>query len=371
MMTRRDVLGRLALGLGVLACRDATARVADAIAAGAADGGGAVEKIVERAAGRAAYAAIETSAKTGFSRARFFSASGAPVASVPLDFRAHGMAAHGHRLVVLPRRPGNRLAVVDRRTLAILHVKTAPPDRHFYGHGAFTVDGAHLLVTENDLDTLRGGVGVYDTSGSMRRVGQIELPGSGPHEIVRDPERDLFHVAIGGLETHPAYGRTPLNPSAFRSQVVSLRFDRGAVEPLGFWAGTEGVSLRHLAVGAGGRLYIGGHLVDAERGTPDAVLWAHGAEGAVRLDAGRVLGGYVSSLATHGKETIATSKEAGVALRLRADRTVETSSLLGASGVALGPALTAISGFEMLVVNGVRIAVSPLHEFDNHGLATR
>ena len=350
MATRRDVLGRLALGLGVLACRDATARVA---------------------AERAAYAGIETSAETGLSRARFFTASGAPVATVPLDFRAHGMAAHGHRLVVFPRRPGNRLAVVDRRTLAILHIETAPPDRHFYGHGAFTVDGAHLLVTENDLDTLRGGVGVYDTSGPVRRLGRIELPGPGPHEIVRDPERDLFHVALGGLETHPAYGRTPLNLSDFRSQVVSLRFDRGELEPLGFWAGTEGVSLRHLAVGAGGRLYAGGHLVDAGRGTPDGVLWAHGTEGAVRLDVGRALGGYVSSLAAHGEETIATSKEAGVALRLKADRTVESAPLVGASGAALGPALTAISGFETLVVNGVRIAVSPLHEFDNHGLATR
>ena len=211
---------------------------------------------------------------------------------------------------------------------------------------------------------------MYATDGPIRRVGQIELPGSGPHEIVRDPDRDRFHVALGGLETHPAYGRTPFNLSDFRSQVVSLHLDRGDLEPLGFWAGTEGVSLRHLAVGDGGRLYVGGHLVDAARGTPAGVLWAHGADGAHRLDAGRALGGYVSSVAAHGDETIVTSKEANVALRLKADRTVRLSPLLGASGTALGPALSATSGFETLVVNGVRIAVSPLHEFDNHGLAT-
>ena len=366
--SRREVLARLALGLGVLACGGAPARASGKPVDSGAEG--AVRTAVERAAGRAVYAGIETSADSGLSRACFFTGSGAPSGTVALDFRAHGMAAHGDRLVVFPRRPGNRFAMVDLRTLDVLHVETAPANRHFYGHGAFTLDGAHLLVTENDLETLQGGVGVYDTSGPLRRLGRIELPGPGPHEIVRDPGRDRFHVALGGLETHPAYGRTPLNLPGFRSQVVSLAFERGSVEALGFWPGTEGVSLRHLAVSAGDRLIVGGHLVDSERGTSERVLWACDARGAVPLDAGRRLGGYVSSVAAHGEDTVVTSKEAGLALWIGADRSVRTSSLVGASGAALAPGLDAVSGFETLVVNGVRISASPLHEFDNHGLAT-
>lgn len=347
MATRRAILGRIALGLGVVACRSVPAQPAQ----------------------RAAYVGIETSADTGRSRARFFTASGAPNGVAPLDFRAHGMARHGRRLVVFPRRPGNRFAVVDLPTLRILRTVTAPPERHFYGHGAFTTDGRHLLVTENDLNTLGGGIGVYDTGGTFRRLGRINLPGPGPHEIVREAALDRFHIALGGLETHPAYGRTPLNLARFRSQIVSLDFDRGHVEPLGYWSGTEGVSLRHLAVDGGGRLYVGGQLVDPTRGTK-AVLWCCEDGNAVSLDDNRQLAGYVSSVASYGDEALATSKEANAVLRIARGRVVGAVAVDGASAAALGPELTAVSGFESLALNEVTLPVSPRHEFDNHGLVT-
>lgn len=72
MATRRAFLERLALGLGVVACRGVGAQTAE----------------------RSAYVGIETSAQTEQSRARFFSASGAPMGVAPLDFRAHGLAQH-------------------------------------------------------------------------------------------------------------------------------------------------------------------------------------------------------------------------------------------------------------------------------------
>ena len=346
MATRRAVLGQIAVGLGLLACRGAIGQPAE----------------------RAAYAGIETSARSGRSRARFLTASGETRALAPLDFRAHGMARHGRRLIVFPRRPGDRFASVDLETLEIGRVVTAPAGRHFYGHGAFTADGGTLLVTENDLETLAGGIGVYDAA-SFRRLGQIGLPGPGPHEIVRAPGRDLFHIALGGLETHPGYGRTPLNLSAFRSQLVTLAFDRGDLAPLGYWAGSEGVSLRHLAVDGAGRIHVGGQLVDPARGRGDRVLWLCDADGAQSLPAGGELAGYVSSVASHGAETLVTSKEAGVALRLVDGTAVETLPLDGASAAALGPGLTAVSGYDALQVNGARITASDGHEFDNHGLA--
>ncbi|TCP39881.1 hypothetical protein EV662_1096 [Rhodovulum marinum] len=335
------------MGLGVSWCRGALGQPAE----------------------RAAYVGVETSAETGLSRASFFSTSGARLGQAPLDFRAHGMAEHGRRLAVFPRQPGDRFALVDTETLEIRSVVTAPADRHFFGHGAFTRDGQHLLVTENDLETLQGGIGVYDTAGPMRRIGQIALPGPGPHEIARQPDRDIFHIALGGLETHPAYGRTPLNLHAFRSQIVTLDFDRGALNQLGHWAGTEGISLRHLAMDHRGRLYIGGQIKSAERAAGEAVLWLVENDRVERLEPDASLGGYVSSVSAHGAQALVSSKETGLALRLDGPRTVEVQRLDGAGAVALGPGLCAASGFRLLDLNGARVEALPRHEFDNHGLA--
>ncbi|MEL7300813.1 MAG: DUF1513 domain-containing protein [Pseudomonadota bacterium] len=351
METRRTLLARLALGLGVAAC-----------------GGG---RLFAQPAERAVYAAIETSAHTGLSQARFFSATGASVATAPLDFRAHGLCEDGDRIVVFPRRPGNRFAVMDGTTLEIVAHVSAPQDKHFYGHGAFTRDGKHLLVTENDLETLAGGIGIYEAKGGFRRVGQVVLPGSGPHEIVRDPQRDIFYVALGGLQTHPAYGRTPLNLGDFRSQIVVLEHDTGAISPMGFWSGTEGVSLRHLSVTGEGRMMVGGQLVDAARGSAQNVLW-HVAGGAVdALEDGVLLDGYVSSVASYGQRTVVTSKESGCVLTFNGATLERSNILTGASAAAFGSREPIASGYAVLRLGGVDVAVSDQFEFDNHGLSLR
>lgn len=118
------------------------------------------------------------------------------------------------------------------------------------------------------------------------------LPGPGPHEIARQPGRDVFHIALGGLETHPAYGRTPLNPHDFRSQIVTLNFDTGELTELGHWARTEGISLRHLAMDHRGRLYVGGQIKSPERAVGDAVLWLVEGGRVTRLEPQAALGGY-------------------------------------------------------------------------------
>lgn len=347
METRRRFLHRLALGLGVAACRSSLAQPAE----------------------NAAYVGVETSAATGLSRAAFFSASGMRVAATPLDFRAHGMVQQDATLVVFPRRPGTRFALVDLDTLEIRAVVSAPTDRHFYGHGAFTADGRHLLVTENDLHTLRGGIGVYEATSTMRRLGHIDLPGPGPHEIVRAPQGERFYIALGGLETHPDYGRTPLNLSAFRSQTLILDFASRRVEEMGYWSGTEGVSLRHLAVDGQGRLVIGAQTVDMRPSAAGRVLWLVEGGRVRSLDAGERLAGYVSSVAAHGDTTVATSKTSGTVLTFNGDRLIATSRLDGASAAAIGASVSASSGFSTLSLNDHRIEVSREHEFDNHGMA--
>ena len=343
--TRRDFLGLVALGMGVASCRLAMAQPAE----------------------RAVYVGAETASVDGLSRASFFSAGGERLSSLPLDFRAHGMATHGARLVVFPRRPGNRFAVIDEAHLEVLSVVTAPQDRHFFGHGAFTLDGRHLLVTENNLESLTGTIGVYSADG-WQREGEVALPGPGPHEIARHPRRDLFHIALGGLETHPDYGRNPLNLHAFRSQIVTLDFSSGRVEPLGFWAGTEGISLRHLAMDGLGRLYVGGQIKAADRAVSEDVIWIVEDEQITQPALSGSMKGYVSSVAAHGSQALIASKESGLCLRLDGNKLLEQTAIEGASAVAIGTGLTIASGFTMLNLNDQSLSALQGHEFDNHGL---
>lgn len=343
--TRRAFLGQLALGLGVAACGRALGQPADA----------------------AVFVGIETAASTGVSRAAFFSATGARQGEVALDFRAHGLAQHGNRLVVFPRRPGDRFAVIDRETLEILNVVKAPLERRFYGHGAFSRDGSVLLISENDLETLGGAIGLYDRDG--RRLGHVDLPGPGPHEILRAPDRDLFYIAVGGLETHPDYGRTPFNLSEFRSEVVVYDLARGTFDPMGFWPGTEGVSLRHIGLDGQGRLYVGGQVADKARASGPGVLWLVDGERTLCVDTGADLGGYVSSVAAHGDRALASSKNTGLVLELDGDTVLGTTAREGASAVALGPGWRAIAGYTELSLGGARFRIAEGFEFDNHGFA--
>ena len=316
----------------------------------------------------ARYVGIETSVVTGHSRASFFSESGQRLRSTALDFRAHGMAQHDTTLIVFPRRPGDKMAVLDVATLDIKSVLTAPAFRRFCGHGAFSSDGRYLLVTENDLNTLQGFVGIYDAQDRMARLGSVALPGPGPHEIIRVPDLDRFVIAVGGLETHPDYGRTPLNLFSFRSQLVALDLETGAVEDWGFWPGTEGVSLRHLAYDAKGRLYIGAQVADTRRASAENVLCIVEDGQVTHLPEGALLGGYVSSVAAHGAKAMVTSKVSHAALMFDGARVLEHRRWSGASAVAVNARSHAVSGYDKLSVAGRVHPVMPEHEFDNHGV---
>lgn len=342
MATRRTALRHLALGLGVLACGRALGQPAEG----------------------ATYVGIETG-QNGISQARFIAASGRSRARLPLSFRAHGLAQNGQTLVVFPRRPGNRFARVDCTNLELRDVVTAPDGRHFFGHGAFSADGQTLLVPENDLETLQGALGVYSMGAQARRLGMVPLPGPGPHEIVRAPLSDQFYIALGGLETHPDYGRVPLNLHDFRSQVLRYDLAKGVLEPLGFWGGSEGVSLRHLAHDRQGRLYVGGQVPGARAGP---VLWLVEGGQPRALDASTALGGYVSSVAADGGRALVSSKATGRVLTLEGADIVADVAWEGASAVALKGRAQAQAGFTLLRLGEDAWPAPHGYEFDNHGL---
>ncbi|MEL6598602.1 MAG: DUF1513 domain-containing protein [Pseudomonadota bacterium] len=343
MATRRELLGQLALGLGIVACRGVQAREV----------------------GSATFVAIETSARD-VSRALFVSATGAILGQSPLDFRAHGMAEHGDTLVVFPRRPGDRFALIDKATLLVRGTVTAPGGRHFFGHGAFSRDGSTLIVPENDLGTLAGALAIYDVSRTPRRLGAVALPGAGPHEVIRMPESDMFLIALGGLETHPDYGRTPLNLHDFRSQILRYDLTHGTLDAMGHWAGSEGVSLRHMALDGAGQLYVGGQI-PGDRG--GEVLWRVSPDGIpAALPHGELVGGYVSSVAADGERALVTSKVTGRVLELEGDRLVRSQDLPGASAVGLKGDVKAQAGFTLLALGDDEHVPETGHEFDNHGL---
>ena len=162
------------------------------------------------------------------------------------------------RLAAFARRPGTFAIVFDpngrRAPLAI----ASAPGRHFYGHGVFSRDGKLLYATENDFETARGVVGVYEASDRFQRIGEFDTHGIGPHELLMAPDGRTLAVANGGIETHPDFGRAKLNLDSMQPSIVFLDAGTGgllgrhALEPR--W---HQLSIRHLSFDGRGELWFG------------------------------------------------------------------------------------------------------------------
>lgn len=142
---------------------------------------------------------------------------------IPIPSRGHAAAVSptAPLAVGFARRPGRFGLVIDCTTGREVARLDSPQGRHFYGHGAFTADGARLLTTENDYDTARGIVGIWDTTDGFRRVGEYPSGGIGPHDILRLPDGG-FVIANGGIQTHPDMGRARLNLPSMRPNLTYL-----------------------------------------------------------------------------------------------------------------------------------------------------
>ncbi len=178
---------------------------------------------------------------------------------LPLATRGHGFAA----------TPAGRFAVAFARELGghALGFRpdgggdpvllAPPPGRHFYGHGAFSADGALLLATENAFETGDGVVGVYDAAAGFARIGEFPTAGIGPHEALLLPDGRTLVIANGGIATHPDYGETKLNLADMAPSLSYLDLASGAlVEQAALPSDLHQLSIRHLAV-AGGAVWFG------------------------------------------------------------------------------------------------------------------
>ncbi|WP_113912427.1 DUF1513 domain-containing protein [Roseovarius dicentrarchi] len=237
---------------------------------------------------------------------------------IALPGRGHAAAAHPSRpeAVAFARRPGTFAVVIDcaagRETARL----TAPEGRHFYGHGAFSLDGQWLYTTENDYEAARGIIGVWDAAHGYARAGEFLSGGTGPHEIRRMPASDVLVVANGGIETHPASGRTKLNIPVMQPNLAYIE-DGHVTESAALPPDMHKGSIRHIALSRRGEVAFGLQWQGGDAGPALAGLHRRG--GALRLCTApeadlHAMQGYVGSVAfaANQREVAVTSPRGGI-----------------------------------------------------------
>ena len=178
---------------------------------------------------------------------------------VSLPGRGHGFAVQpstGHA-VVFARRPGEWALVLDPATGAEVGRLSASEGRHFYGHGAFSPDGAVLYTSENRFEDGRGIIGVWDVARDWQRIHEWPSHGVGPHEIRVLRAGTRLAVANGGIRTHPDTGRAKLNLDAMASSLAVLdTANGGLVRSQSLGERLHRLSIRHLDIDRDFRIVI-------------------------------------------------------------------------------------------------------------------
>ncbi len=131
-----------------------------------------------------------------------------------LGFLPHGMAVH-------PRSPTRALwfekwgpgaAFVDLAEGLLLGKPAPLPGHQFYGHGAFSPDGALAYCVETELGTGRGVISVRDASasGDFAVLGELASYGCKPHDCVLLLPEKLLAVTNGAGDALKTPGRVCL-----------------------------------------------------------------------------------------------------------------------------------------------------------------
>nr|WP_298379633.1 DUF1513 domain-containing protein [uncultured Halomonas sp.] len=187
--------------------------------------------------------------------------------------RCHGGTRRpGRREVVMfARRPGRLLHVLDIDAGSTRLSIEAGEGRHFYGHGVFSPDGRYLYATANRFESTEGIIQVFDAPRDYALVKELPLDGIGPHELRLHPDGDTLIVALGGIETHPDYGRAKLNLDSMAPALLLMDRHSGKIlkrhEP-----SHHQLSCRHLDVGPDGTVIAGYQFQGPEWETPPLIV---------------------------------------------------------------------------------------------------
>ncbi|MEM6759143.1 MAG: DUF1513 domain-containing protein [Pseudomonadota bacterium] len=291
----------------------------------------------------------------------------------PLPARGHAAAAHPNRpeAVAFARRPGTYAIVLDCVSGDAKARLEAPEGRHFYGHGAFSGDGALLFTTENDFDAARGMIGVWDARHGYVRVGEFASGGVGPHEMRVMPDGQTLVVANGGIETHPETGRAKLNLPVMRSNLTYLDLSGRVLEQVVLGAEHQRNSIRHLAVAGDSAVAFAMQWQgDLTADLPLLGVHRRGAAPQLYPEASvRRMQGYLGSVAMDGAQIAVTSPRSGLLQVFDDVGLVQETPLTDVCGVAAGGAgFLVTTGTGLVRAPGAKDAAWPL-AWDNHLVA--
>lgn len=172
--------------------------------------------------------------------------------------RLHGIIRNPVRAEICApaRRPGNQFFVIRDGMDAAQII--APTNRHLYGHGVYSKDGALLYLAENDFNGERGVIGIYDSANGYERLYELSSNGIGPHQILLHPDCVHLVVANGGILTHPHTGRAKLNIHEMQSSLHLIHAETGAVSDEGKLPDNlRQLSIRHIDVTRNGTVVFG------------------------------------------------------------------------------------------------------------------
>ena len=248
--------------------------------------------------------------------------NGAAIFVRPLPNRGHGVTVHprGDEAVAFARRPGRFALVLDTADGRTRHRLSSADGRHFYGHGAYSRDGAFLFATENDYEAGDGVLGVYDAARNYERLGEMRSHGIGPHDVRLMPHGKTLAVANGGIRTHPDQGRAKLNIATMAPSLAYVDTESGRLlDRVELPSRLHKLSIRHLDVNAVGSVAFAMQY-EGDRRKRIPLVGLHDSDGTVRLlraDAQRErrMRHYVGSVAfdASGKVVAATSPRGHVA----------------------------------------------------------
>ena len=261
MISRRTLLAALAAA-GALPALGANAALSSAVR---------YLSSVDDAEGRHAFAGLDADGRLRFRH--------------PLPDRGHGVTLHPQlpQALIVARRPGNFLHVVDLADGAEIARVTSPEGRHFYGHGVYSADAGLLYTTENAYADGTGVIGIYDVGTGYARVGEFPCHGIGPHELRLIPDGRTLAVAIGGIRTHPDNDREPLNLATMQPSLAYIDaadgrlLHRARLAPALFQ-----LSIRHMDVAADGCIALALQYEGPERDQVP-VAGVQQADGPIRL----------------------------------------------------------------------------------------
>lgn len=119
---------------------------------------------------------------------------------IAIPFLAHGIAIDpgDPSRAVLFEKKGPGACLVDLRTRALVRPIETAANRRFYGHGAFSADGALLYATESLVDRDFAGALVVRDAQTFAELGALPTHGAAPHDCQLIDEGRTMVVTNGG-----------------------------------------------------------------------------------------------------------------------------------------------------------------------------